>query len=131
MKFKIYKTPLKSIQLFLAAFLFTAIGIAQSYQEEVELFQSIYGKDKKEIVSLFVELDDSQKTNFWNLYDEYEMKRKELSKDKIAVIMNYVNDYGDVKAMDAEMFMSKVLPLRKKSDKLVDSYYGKIKKKTN
>lgn len=45
--------------------------------------------------------------------------------------MNYVNDYGDVNPQDAEIFMSKALPLRKNTDKLIDSYYKKIKKKTD
>ena len=45
--------------------------------------------------------------------------------------MNYVNDYGDIQAQAAEIFMKKILPLRKDSDKLSDSYYKKIKKKTD
>ncbi len=122
---------MKKITLIITAFFFTFLGYSQSYQDEVQLIQSIYGMEKKEIVADFVELDANQKTDFWLLYDAYEIKRKALGKTKFTLIFDYVNDYGDVKPEDAEMFMNEVLPLRKKSDKLVDTYYKKIKKKTD
>lgn len=120
---------MKKIALIILTFLFTSIGFSQSYQDEVQLVQSIYGMEKKEIVAEFVELDKNQKTDFWLLYDEYEIRRKELGKTKFKLLFDYVNDYGDVNPEDAEMFMNEVLPLRKKSNKLVDTYYKKIKNK--
>lgn len=121
---------MKKTTLFIVTFLFVTIGYAQSsYQDEVQLMQSLYGMQKKELVAQFVELNDSQSTEFWALYDEYEVKRKEIGKKKFELIFNYVNDYGQIKAEDANMFMKEAIPLRKKSDELVDHYYNKLKNK--
>ena len=54
---------------------------AQSNKEDVDFVQSIYGKEKKTIMAEFITLEGAQKDAFWTLYDEYEMKRKELGKN--------------------------------------------------
>jgi len=121
---------MKKITLLFVAFLFITIGYAQStYQDEVELVQALYGMQKKEMVAQFIEVSSDQTEGFWELYNEYDSKRKEIGKKKFELIWNYVNDHGKIKAEDAEMFMSEVIPLRKKSDELIDHYYTKIKNK--
>ena len=49
---------------------------AQSVKEQVEFFQSIFGMEKKALVSEFVKLEGEASTSFWTLYDEYETARK-------------------------------------------------------
>ena len=122
---------MKKINFLIVAILFTTTSFAQSAQNEIELIQSVYGMEKKEIVTSFVELDEDQKTNFWILYDAYELKRKELGKNKFAVLLKYVDDFGEILPEDAELIMKKSIAMRKKSDKLIDNYYKKIKKKTD
>ena len=118
---------MKKIPLLITSFLFVFIGYSQSYDDEVSIIQSIYGMEKREVVSEFVEFTDEQSIEFWSLYDEYEVKRKEIGKQTFELIWNYVSDYGQIKAEDAEMFMSEAIPLRKNSNKLLDKYYKKIK----
>jgi len=122
---------MKKIVFLVLAFVVTTTGISQTFQDEVKLMQSIYGMDKKEIVAEFIELNPGQEDAFWKLYDEYEVKRKEIGKKKFEIIWNYVNDYGEIKPEDAEMMMNESIPLRKRSDELVDTYYKKIKNKTD
>ncbi len=115
----------------LVSFVFTLIisfnNIAQTNQDEVQLMQSIYGMEKRDIVAEFIELSDSQEKDFWALYDEYELKRQELGKERMRLLSSYVNDYGEVKPENADNFMKQVIPLRIKFDKLIDNYYKKIK----
>jgi len=106
-------------------------NIAQTNQDEVQLMQSLYGMEKRDIVAEFIELSDSQQKEFWLLYDEYEIKRQEIGKERFRLLSSYVNDYGEVKPENADNFMKQVIPLRIKSDKLVDNYYKKIKTKTD
>ncbi|MGI9530926.1 hypothetical protein [Lutimonas sp.] len=113
----------------LLSFLFT--GLAQTNQDEVQLMQSLYGMEKRDIVGEFIELNESQENAFWELYDEYEMKRQELGKERYKLLLSYVNDYGEVKPQDADNFMKQAIPLRIKADKLVDNYYKKIKTRTD
>lgn len=106
-------------------------NIAQTNQDEIQLMQSLYGMEKRDIVAEYVELNDTQEKEFWLLYDEYEVKRQELGKERFRLLTSYVNDFGEVKPENADNFMKQVIPLRIKSDKLVDNYYKKIKGKTD
>ena len=115
--------------LFIICFSFN--NIAQTNQDEVQLMQSLYGMEKRDIVAEFIELSDSQQEEFWLLYDEYEIKRQEIGKERFRLLSSYVNDYGEVKPENADNFMKQVIPLRIKSDKLVDNYYKKVKTKTD
>jgi len=120
----------KILSLVFMAFL--SLGIfAQSNQDEIELMQSLYGMEKRDIVAEFVELSEVQEQEFWALYNDYENERKELGKKKFQLLQSYVDDYGQVKAEDADNFMKQAIPLRIKSDKLTDNYYKKIKTKTD
>ena len=111
---------------------FVSFGIfAQTNQDEVQLLQSLYGMEKRDIVGEFVELSEAQEADFWMLYDSYENQRKELGKQRYSLLLRYVNDYGEVRPEDAERFMTEAIPLRIKSDKLTDTYYKKIKSKTD
>lgn len=122
---------MKKLSLLFICLFISVSAISQSFQDEVNLLQSVYGMDKKSIVTEFIELNESQKEVFWKLYDEYEVKRKEIGKKKFTIIWDYVNDYGKIKPEDAEMLMNESIPLRKKSGQLIDSYYHKIKNKTD
>ncbi|MDN3644092.1 hypothetical protein QWY87_15360 [Lutimonas halocynthiae] len=120
-------------RLLFLLFIFTfSIGMSgQASQDELQLMQSLYGMEKRDIVSEFIELNDSQEQEFWLLYDEYEEKRKDLGTERFRLLTSYVDDYGEVKPQDADNFMKQAIPLRIKSDKLVDNYYKKIKSRTD
>jgi len=122
---------MKKISVLIIAFLFAGVTQAQTEKEEVDMIQSLFGMQKKEWVAQYIEINDTQKTDFWSLYNEYEIKRKELGQKKFNLLLNYVNDYGEIKAVDADIFMKDAISLRKSSEKLIDSYYKKIKKKTD
>lgn len=60
---------------FLFAFLSVAFfANAQSNNEEVDFYQSIFGMEKKAVVADFLNLEESNP--FWALYDEYEAREK-------------------------------------------------------
>lgn len=122
---------MKKLSLLFITILFVTVGFSQTYNDDLELIQSLYGMEKKEVVDEFVELDPNEEGAFWELYAEYETKRKEIGKKKYAVLWNYVNDYGTIRAEDAERIMNEILPLRIESDKLVRNYYKKVKTKTD
>ncbi len=120
----------KLLSLVFMAFFSLSI-FAQSNQDEIELMQSLYGMEKRDIVAEFIELSEVQEQEFWTLYEAYENERKELGKKKFQLLQSYVDDYGQVKPEDADNFMKQAIPLRIKSDKLTDNYYKKIKTKTD
>jgi len=122
---------IKPLLFLLIIFTFSIGMTGQASQDELQLMQSLYGMEKRDIVSEFIELNDSQEQEFWLLYDEYEEKRKDFGKERFRLLSSYVDDYGEVKPQDADNFMKQAIPLRIKSDKLVDNYYKKIKSRTD
>jgi hypothetical protein len=120
----------KNILIFFGAMLlamtFVQTTNAQSNKEETEFMQSIFGMEKKAIVAEFLKLESANP--FWVLYDEYETKRKELGKERINTLTNYVENYDNLADDKYDDVVASMISLRKSNDKLVDTYYKKIKK---
>src|SRR5690606_12011159 len=109
--------------LFITLFLCHNVN-AQSAKEETDLYQSIFGMEKKAIVADFIGVDSADP--FWVLYDEYETKRKELGKDRINALMNYVDNYDGLDDTTYDTTIKKMIALRDGHDKLMDQYYKKV-----
>jgi len=112
----------------LAAICLTLTGYAQSNKEDVDFIQSIYGKEKKAIVADFVQLEEGKKDAFWKLYDEYEGKRKELGKKRIALLEQYANEYLTLDDATTSKLIKEIASLGVQTDKLVSTYHAKLEK---
>lgn len=120
----------KAVLLFMFVSLFAFVK-AQSNNEEIELVQSVFGMEKKAIIAEFVKVDNAQKDAFWKLYDEYEMKRKELGKKRIELYTQYAENFDKLTNESAEKWTSEVMKLASQTDKLVNTYSKKVAKLTN
>jgi len=89
--------------------------------------QAAFGMDKKAIVADFVQLSDTQKDAFWTLYDEYETKRKEYGRERIDLLKQYAEQYMTMTSEQADTWTKKVMELQVKTDKLIATYYEKVK----
>jgi len=118
---------MKKYILIFAVLFSASFAMAQSNKEEVDLVQAAFGMDKKQAVSDFVKLTETQKAPFWKLYDEYELKRKDLGKQRIALLEQYAKQYETMTSEQADAWSKKVMDLQKKTDNLITTYYGKIK----
>lgn len=127
MKIKIINIISKKFVLALG-FLIAAgnISFAQSLQEEVEMFQAVFGMEKKDMTMAF--MDNEGDTAFWMLYDEYEVQRKLLGQKRLQILVNYANNYGVIGDEQTDELMKVVMTQKKSLDKLIDKYYKKIKK---
>jgi hypothetical protein len=83
------------------------------------------------MVEEFVKVDPAQKDAFWQLYDEYETSRKDLGKQRIALLEQYADSYDRLTNETADAWTKEVISLGKKTDALLVTYYNKIKKVTN
>ena len=99
---------------------------AQTANEEVDLFQSLYGMEKKAVISEF--FGSSVDASFWTVYDAYEMERKELGKDRIALLTSYVEDYGNIKGEKADELVKQAERLNKGQNSLIAKYTKKVRK---
>ena len=104
-------------------------AFAQSNQEDVDMIQAMYGKEKKTIVADFImPPDDAKKKAFWNLYDKYETERKSLGKKRIALLEKYAGAYSNIDDKTTDAIMMETMTLQKSVDALIITYYNNIKK---
>jgi hypothetical protein len=122
---------MKKISLFIVSVFVTLFSFSQSNTEEIDLIQSLYGMEKKAIVEEFVQPKTDNRVPFWEVYDAYEMERKELGKERINLVEEFANSYETMTNEQAEAWMAKVITLGNKRDKLLVSYYKKVKKVTS
>ena len=122
---------MKKITLLMAALMMAALSYAQTNKEEVDLVQAAFGMEKKAVVANFVHPTDLQKDAFWKLYDEYEVTRKENGKKRIQLLEQYAEQYSTMTDEQADAWMKEVLKLSAATDKLIVTYYNKIKKVTS
>ncbi|WP_066630595.1 hypothetical protein [Labilibacter marinus] len=116
-------------KLFLAATLFLmslTYSVAQTSEAEIDFIQSIFGTEKKAFVQEFMKIDYAD--SFWTVYDEYEVKRKELGKQRYDLLNDYTENLGSITDEKADELMASILKLKKANDKLVLTYYKKVKK---
>ena len=102
------------------------ISFAQSTQEEVDMYQAIFGMEKKALTLAFIE--NNGDAAFWTLYDEYEVQRKLLGQKRLQILVNYANNYGVMGDVETDQLMKAIKTQKKSLDKLIDKYYEKIKK---
>ena len=116
--------------LFIAIFAFSFVN-AQSTKEEVDLMQAAFGMEKKAMMAEFVKVDAAQADAFWKLYDEYETARKVYGQQRIKLFDTYLENYNKLTNETADKWTNEVITLQKNTDKLLLTYYNKIKKATN
>ena len=101
---------------------------AQSNKEEVEILQSAFGKEKKAVAAEFIKLEGATKDAFWKAYDEYEIKRKDLGKKRVALLDKYTTNYATLDDKSTEEIVNEMIAMQDETDKLIITYYKKIKK---
>lgn len=100
---------------------------AQSMDEEIDLMQSVFGMEKKELYTNFITAKGPVADNFWALYDEYETKRKALGKNRIALLQDYADNYGSHDSKKLDSMMDAMIKQKSSLDKLMNQYYKKIR----
>ena len=122
---------MKKIILLMAAMVLAVFTFAQSAKEEVDFVQAAFGMEKKAVVAAFVQPTEIQNDAFWRLYDEFEVARKENGKKRIELLGQYAMLYNSMTEEQAELWMKDVIKLSAATDKLIVTYYKKIKKATS
>ena len=116
----------KSVLLVALLTFFSTFSFSQTNTEEIDYYQSIFGMEKKQAMTKFLQLEENDP--FWNMYDEYEKERKELGKKRIELLNNYANNYLTLTDEKTSELIEQTISIRKKVDKLIVSYYKKVKK---
>jgi len=119
---------MKKLLVFGFALTFVSPLCAQINNDEMQMFQTMFGMPKKEIVAEFVKIEPSKNDLFWKLYEEYENNRKQLGQKRFVVLNNYVKNYSKLSAAETNEIMEDIILLTTSQDKMIARYYNKMKK---
>jgi len=101
---------------------------AQMTTDDVNLIQSIYGKDKRELMEAYMHFKDSATAkSFWKLYDSYETERKKLGRDFISILQDYAHNYETLDDKKADQLVTRASANNLAYENLYSSYYSKMK----
>lgn len=110
----------------IAVFAFAAK--AQSNIEEITLIQSVYGMEKRDLIAKHMKLEASQSDFFWQMYDEYEISRKEIGMKRARNIEEYAKKYETLANADADAIMKTTFEVNNDFIKLWEITYKKMAK---
>ena len=99
---------------------------AQSNAEEVEMFQALYGMEKKEVAIQLVSPAEEKAEAFWKLYDEYEVERKVIGRKRVDLLNKYAAMYSELNAENVGPLVKEAMEIRTKHDALIARYHKKI-----
>ncbi|MEN8187014.1 MAG: hypothetical protein ABFR05_07790 [Bacteroidota bacterium] len=123
---------MKIVVLIMAFFMIANLSFSQTVtQEEIEVIQSMFGTEKRDIIRENVNLTNTDANAFWNLYSEYEEERVETANEKIKLLQRYNTLKGDLSEVQVEEMMNKAIIIRSTSNNIIIKYYKRIKKATN
>ncbi len=117
-------------KLIFAFALFIAVqSKAQSiYTDESTLIQQLFGKTKKELVRTNLEIDENNSTDFWKLFDEYELERESIIKNKMVLLYRYANNYSNLTDEKAESIAKATLKNNIALEAISSKYYDRFSK---
>ncbi len=115
--------------LLLVALAITSVCFAQSgAKEDVELIQSLYGKNKQELVKEYMKLEGAQAAAFEKVYDAYETERKALGKKRIQLINEYATNYETLTDAKTDELVKAMLKNNIAFENLYLKYFEQSKK---
>lgn len=101
---------------------------AQLTKDDVNLIQSIYGKDKRDLMQAYMQFKDTATAkSFWKIYDAYEADRKKLGQDFIAILEDYANNYENLDDKKADNLVSRTSKNNIDYENLYVKYYKQMK----
>lgn len=101
---------------------------AQTTNEEIDYIQAIFGMEKRAAVKDFIILTESESKAFWKNYDEYEIIRKELGRERVNLLDTFADNYETMTDKESIDWMKSVISLRERNENLIEKYYKRILK---
>lgn len=117
---------MKKFFLFAILTIFAIALKAQTSFDENSLIQSLYGMEKRELIAKHIKIDAEKSDLFWQLYDEYEIARKEIGMKRARNIEDYSKKYENLTNEDADALVKASMELQKGFIGLWDKTYKKM-----
>ena len=114
--------------LILGVMLILAWGVKAQTSDEIALYQSIWGMEKRALVEEYMNLSEGDATAFWPVYEAYEVERKNLGIQRVAVLSDYAKNYGSLSGEKATELVNKSIANNIAMQKLFKKTFSKVSK---
>lgn len=115
------------IGLFITLFV-SQITYAQKDNTDIDIVQSVFGRNKRIIINERLQLDDKEKTSFWPVYDQYEEKRKPIEKETLMLLKEYADTYKTMDNTEAHKLIVNFMKSMDEYNALRKVYFKKMEK---
>jgi hypothetical protein len=85
------------------------LGVKAQTSDDIAFFQSIWGMEKRTIVKSYMDLSEADAAKFWTVYEAYELTRKDLGKQRVAILGDYAKNYGSLSGEKAKELINKAV----------------------
>ena len=99
---------MKKIFLTTAVLFFSSVAIKLCAQDEIEEVQKAFGKDKKELVRVGMDLLPADSIKFWPVYNKYEKERQKLGRERIIILQDYAEHFADISNTKADELVNRI-----------------------
>ena len=124
------KKVFSTAMFFLSSFLLNQL-LAQTSDDEIQIIQGEWGKQKRELVRIAMALTPTDSAKFWPQYDVYEDRRKKIGAERIKIIDDYVNGYEKMTNEKADALVNRIFRNDRQNSDLLQQYYVIMKKALN
>ena len=119
---------MKKIIIGLFILLVTDVAYSQKDNTDIDVVQSLFGRDKRLIINEYMRLNDNQKNPFWLIYDQYEEKRKSIQKESFILLKEYADNYDSLDGTEARKLIVSFMNNLEEYNSLYKVYFKKMEK---
>ncbi len=118
----------KIIITIIGLIILSGINAQSRTPDDLDIVQSIFGKEKKELTEIYMNLSGKADTAFWPIYSNYEAERRELVRKRLDVLAQYTDNYATLTDATVDKLTQEAFKNMKDIDNLHKKYYKKMKK---
>jgi len=122
---------MKKQTFLLLGVLFILSGINANAQDDVQQIQKEWGRDKKVLVGMAMDLSASDSVKFWPLYDKYEKERQRLGRERLKILTEYADNLDNLTNTKTDDIINRLFKNDAALTKLHQQYYTSVKTKMN
>ncbi|TMI70982.1 MAG: hypothetical protein E6H09_14635 [Bacteroidetes bacterium] len=120
-----------STAVVLLASFFLHDAFAQSTEDDIQIIQGAWGRQKRELVSMAMSLSAKDSVKFWPVYDKYEVTRKKLGRERLLILNDYVESYEKLTNTKADELANRLFKNDAANAQLLQQYYNSMKTALN
>ena len=120
-----------STAVVLLASFFLHDAFAQSTEDDIQIIQAAWGRQKRELVSMAMSLSAKDSVKFWPVYDKYEVTRKKLGRERLLILNDYVESYEKLTNTKADELANRLFKNDAANAQLLQQYYNSMKTALN